>query len=233
MEPASQTHVPRTSFALFFSFPILFSIDQNVKLNASPLFLPAASAGCYFPLEFQGEFLTQSMTSREIAYSSVSILFDSIPSWGVCHRRLGQHVILEDAGCFKCLSFVARSNNVLQIHAPAGGVQGTCHASEAAARADCPAHAQIRERVAQELMLYKTRAFYGGSAITKTYCPLNGNFKFTYSINDGTETDLECNESLSEATDCPSGYKFDLKFRGCSFPNFGKAYLFLRSGLSR
>ena len=80
----------------------------------------------------------------------------------------------------------------------------------------------MRERRAQEMMLYKTRGFYGGSAITKTYCPINGNYKFTYSINDGTEDDLECNEAVSEASDCPTGYKFDLKFRGCSFPDFGE-----------
>ena len=80
----------------------------------------------------------------------------------------------------------------------------------------------MRERRAQEIMLYKTRSFYGGSAITKTYCPINGNYKFTYSINDGTEDDLECNEAVSEASDCPTGYKFDLKFRGCSFPDFGE-----------
>ena len=85
----------------------------------------------------------------------------------------------------------------------------------------------MRERRAQEMMLYKTRGFYGGSAITKTYCPINGNYKFTYSINDGTEDDLECNEAVSEASDCPTGYKFDLKFRGCSFPDFGElAHIF-------
>ena len=72
------------------------------------------------------------------------------------------------------------------------------------------------------MMFYKTRSFYGNAAITRTYCPLNGRFRFTYSINDGTEDDLECHEPVSEASDCPSGYKFDLHFRGCSFPNFGK-----------
>ena len=88
---------------------------------------------------------------------------------------------------------------------------------------------QMRERRAQEMMLYKTRGFYGGSAITKTYCPINGNYKFTYSINDGTEDDLECNEAVSEASDCPTGYKFDLKFRGCSFPDFGELLLSTQS----
>jgi hypothetical protein len=81
-------------------------------------------------------------------------------------------------------------------------------------------------------MLYKTRGFYGGSAITRTYCPLNGRYKFTYSINDGTEDDLECHEPVSEAGDCPSGYKFDLHFRGCSFPNFGEIFQPLSSFVS-
>ena len=192
--------------------------------------LLSADAGCYFPLEFQGEFLSQSMTSREIAYTSVSILFDSIPTWGNCHRRLGSHVILssssgrnpETQDCFKCISIVSRSPNVLQLHT--NGLE-KCHPTEEAAKASCPSRQEIRERKAAEMMLYKTRGFYGGSAITRTYCPLNGRFKFTYSINDGTEDDLECHEPVSEAGDCPTGYKFDLHFRGCSFPNFGKLCL--------
>ena len=188
--------------------------------------LLSADAGCYFPLEFQGEFLSQSMTSREIAYTSVSILFDSIPTWGNCHRRHGNHDILsstsgrnpETQDCYKCISIVSRSPNVLQLHT--NGLE-KCHPTEEAAKASCPSRQEIRERKAAEMMLYKTRGFYGGSAITRTYCPLNGRFKFTYSINDGTEDDLECHEPVSEAGDCPTGYKFDLHLRGCSFPNFG------------
>ena len=173
--------------------------------------------------------MSQSMTSREIAYTSISILFDSIPTWGNCHRRLGSHVILSSSSgrnqdipdCFKCISIVSRSPNVLQLHT--NGLE-KCHATEEAAKASCPSRQEIRERKASEMMLYKTRGFYGGSAITRTYCPLNGRFKFTYSINDGTEDDLECHEPVSEAGDCPNGYKFDLHFRGCSFPNFGNIF---------
>ena len=91
----------------------------DMYLNLFLLFF-SALAGCYFPLEFQGEFLTQSMLTREIAYTSVSVLFDSVPSWGQCHRRLGKHIILKsgDEGqeCFKCVSMVARSVNVLQVN---------------------------------------------------------------------------------------------------------------------
>lgn len=178
-------------------------------------------------MEFQGQFLTQSMTSREIAYISVSITFDSIESWGTCHRRLGHHVILskkeqhDSEECFKCMSLVSRSPNVLQIHTNGGLEQ--CFPTEELAKESCPTQQTIRERKSQEMMLYKTRSFYGGSAITKTYCPINGNYKFTYSINDGTEDDLECNELVSEASDCPTGYKFDLRFKGCSFPDFGES----------
>ena len=91
--------------------------DGNVPVY---FYFFSAMAGCYFPLEFQGEFLTQSMLTREIAYTSVSVLFDSVPSWGQCHRRLGKHIILKsgDEGqeCFKCVSMVARSVNVLQVN---------------------------------------------------------------------------------------------------------------------
>lgn len=108
-----------------------------------------------------------------------------------------------------------------------------CYSTEEEARESCPSQQQIDARKAQEIMLYKTRDFYGGSAITKTYCPINGDYKFTYSINDGTEDDLECREPLSEASDCPTGYKFDLRFRGCSFrPDFGKTSSYFASGLT-
>ena len=179
------------------------------------------------------------MTSREIAYTSVSILFDSIPSWGNCYRRLGRHIILSSNNnnndiqrsrgvkdnsqeCFKCISIITRSTNVLQLHV---NELGRCWPTEEAARASCPNQQDVRERKATEMMFYKTRSFYGGSAITRTYCPLNGNYKFTYSKNDGTEDDLECNSAVSRAGDCPKGYTFDLHFRGCSFPNFGKCMI--------
>merc|ERR1712110_354343 len=59
-----------------------------------------------------------------------NVQFDSIPIWGVCHRRIGNNVILVDeipgggengnsysgTRCFKCFNLVLRSANVLQIH---------------------------------------------------------------------------------------------------------------------
>ena len=42
--------------------------------------------GCYFPVEVQGEYVTQSMIDSEIAYTSVTIAYNSIPGW--CRAEL-------------------------------------------------------------------------------------------------------------------------------------------------
>ena len=47
---------------------------KNFLLNQ--IFL--ASGGCYFPVDVQGEYVTQSMIDSEIAYTSVTITYDSI-----------------------------------------------------------------------------------------------------------------------------------------------------------
>jgi len=179
-------------------------------------------------LEFQGEFLTQSLTSREIAYNSVSVLFDSIGNWGRCHKRIGRNVILrqggeddrERGGCFKCARMVLRSPNVLQLHSTRA-LDAQCYPDEASARAACPNGSHHGGH--HEVMMYKTRGFYGGSAVTRVHCPLNGDFRFAYSVEgEGGGARIECGEEQNEAGDCPTGYKFDLRFRGCSFPDFGK-----------
>ncbi|MPC44765.1 hypothetical protein E2C01_038445 [Portunus trituberculatus] len=48
-------------------------------------------AVCYFNLEYQGVYVTQSIISvgSEINYLQVVIREDSIPIWGQCHKRLG------------------------------------------------------------------------------------------------------------------------------------------------
>ena len=191
----------------------------------TPAFFVAGASACYFPTGLQGDFITQSLSSLEIAYHGVRIGYNSISGLGRCHRHIGHNVVLDNGpergpSCFRCVRITSRSANVVQLHT----LDDACHATEREALALCPQPAQVRARVAKESMLYKTASFTGGPAITKTYCPVNGRFRFTYSINDGTEDDQECSkgESDSTASDCPSGYKFDLKFKGCSFPDFGK-----------
>merc|ERR550539_489885 len=99
--------------------------------------------------------------------------------------------MMEDTGgitCFKCFNLVLRSSNVLQVHT--GGLD-KCYTTEERAIADCPTDIAIREKRAREIMLYRTKGFMGEPAVSPTYCPINGAYSFTYSVNDGTESSLE------------------------------------------
>ena len=146
---------------------------------------------CYFPAVYQGEFVSQAALGSEISYSTITVLYDSIPVWGYCHRRIGNNVILmEDSGgltCFRCFHLALRSSNVVQVHTR--GLD-KCFTSEEAAVATCPSPLDMQEQQATEVMLYRTKGFLGEPAVSPTYCPFNGAYTFTYSINDGTETEL-------------------------------------------
>ena len=79
-----------------------------------------------------------------------------IPVWGMCHRRVGNNVVLvDDTGgltCYKCFNLVLRSSNVLQIHTAA---LDKCYTTEEKALADCPSDMSIREKRSREIMLYR------------------------------------------------------------------------------
>ena len=61
-------------------------------------------SGCYFSVDFQGEFVTQvasslgdpdtNLAGDQIQYSTVHIQPDGIPIWGKCHKKIGNNVIL-------------------------------------------------------------------------------------------------------------------------------------------
>ena len=131
---------------------------KKANNNYSQIFVPGSEASCYFPAAFQGEYVTQSIMSGlpTISYSTLSVLYDSIPVWGTCHRRIGNNVILmDDTGgltCYKCFNLVLRSSNVLQIHT--AGLD-KCYTTEDRAMADCPSDMMIREQKAREIMLYR------------------------------------------------------------------------------
>lgn len=181
---------------------------------------------CYFPAVYQGEYVSQAVmhsevpNSQEISYSTISVLYDSIPVWGYCHRRIGNNVILmDDTGgitCYRCFHLSLRSSNVLQIHTR--GLD-KCYTSEEAAQSTCVTQLDIYDQDASEVMLYRTKGFLGEPAVSPTYCPFNGAYTFTYSVNDGTETDLECDTPISTISDCPYGFGFNLQFKECSFKN--------------
>ncbi|XP_042887996.1 uncharacterized protein LOC122263573 [Penaeus japonicus] len=184
------------------------------------------SCVCYFSLEYQGVYATQSIISggSTIQYLEVAIEADSIPIWGNCHRRLGNNVILYDTtggtDCVRCFHLQFRSRHILEVHNE--GLQ-KCYTNEDAALQTCPTLEDIRNRQTREIMLYKT-ATIEGQALDPVYCPLNGRFRMTYNINDGRESATECPEPTSTLANCPRGNAFTMDLHRCSFGDFSKSY---------
>jgi len=173
--------------------------------------------------------MTQSLVNQEIAYTTVSILYNSIPGWGRCHKRQGKKLFLVDTTvngdiCYKCMKLSARSRNVIQVHSK--GIYQCFNKEEDAVNA-CPTLSEVAERNVVEIMLYKTRSFHGESAVAQVRCPINGVWRFTYSQRGGDGS--SCASPASRAGDCPSGYQLDFQFKGCSFPReTGKREMHLR-----
>ena len=57
--------------------------------------------------------------------------------------------------------------------------------------------------------------------ISEVYCPINGQFSFSYSLTSDTEPSSSCSPSSSFSTlsNCPYGFGLSLDYRGCSFPD--------------
>ena len=123
-----KSNLKRIILTLIIENDIYIVNKTALNLTLCTISVLGTFASCYFPAAFQGEFVTQAIMSAvpTISYSKLTVQFDSIPIWGVCHRRIGNNVILVDeipdggdsAGtrCFKCFNLVLRSSNVLQIH---------------------------------------------------------------------------------------------------------------------
>ncbi|XP_042243526.1 uncharacterized protein LOC121880402 [Homarus americanus] len=181
---------------------------------------------CYFNLEYQGVYATQSIISggSDIHYLEVAIEADSIPIWGNCHRRLGNNVILYDTtggtDCVRCFHLEFRSRHILEVHNEG---LGKCYTNEEAALQTCPTLDDIRNRQTREIMLYKT-ATNEGQPLDPVYCPVDGRYHITYNINDGLESATECPEPSSTLANCPRGNTFTMNFHRCKFGDFSKSY---------
>jgi len=192
---------------------------DTVLWMAAVLSLPRKGLGmCYFPVEVQGEFMTQSLAHTEISYTSLSILYNSIPGWGECYSRHGDRILLESATvngetCYKCIKLQARSRNILQVHSRH---LYQCFSTPELALASCPTRAEVAAREVGEVMLYKTRGFYGESAVGDVSCPITGRWRFTYT-NRGDQLS-SCSSPSSRASSCPTGRNLDLQLQGCPFP---------------
>ena len=108
-----------------------------------------------------------------------------------------------------------RSPNILQVHALDSVYQ--CHKTPEEAEAVCPSRESIVKREAREVMLYKTRGYYGArDSFEEVLCPLYGQWRFSFT--DHGDPSQSCSSSSNLATTCQAGYKLELQFRGCSYP---------------
>ncbi|KAK8381653.1 hypothetical protein O3P69_018635 [Scylla paramamosain] len=205
-------------------FPVRHHSSNTMKsLVVFTVFFHYVAGVCYFPVEYQGIFATQSSVSSLSQgtmhqYSQVTILPDAIPVWGVCHTKFENNVILRDStggeDCYRCFHVSLHSGNVIQIYTEG---LNKCYSSETAALLTCPTLHAIKTRRVSEIMLYKSRSFTQDGLIDRVFCPINGRFHFTYDVNDGTESSVECPEPSSELSNCPRGSELQLRFRRCSF----------------
>ncbi|XP_066997399.2 uncharacterized protein [Anabrus simplex] len=180
-------------------------------------------SACYFPIEYQGQFLMQSavIAGPTVRYSQLNITAEAIPIWGHCHHRIGNNVILMDSSggtdCIRCFHLNLRSRNVLQVHTE--GLD-KCYTNEDAAKATCPDEATLYGGdTSKEIILYKIKDA-NGDPIREEFCPINGRFRFSYQSADT----LECSEAVSEMDNCPSDSALNLRFRDCNFHNYDMTY---------
>ncbi|KAL6432139.1 hypothetical protein ACFW04_006686 [Cataglyphis niger] len=179
---------------------------------------PQFNVGCYFPAEFQGEFVTQvsgkgvgSMANEPIQYSTINITFNAIPVWGYCHKKVGDNVLLMDRyddnkNCIRCFRLLRRSRNVIEVFSEA---LNRCYIYESAALASC-------DTLNSTSILYRTKEI-GGVAIRNEYCPIAGLYHFKYSLNNNSAISYECNTFSSEFNNCPDGSILHLNFKRCNF----------------
>lgn len=186
---------------------------------AAPL---GVTAVCYFATEMQGEYITQTTVTHIVSYTHVNITEDSIPIWGLCHRRIANNIVLrmdsDETSCYKCIHVNLVSRNVLRIHTAEEDYGSTCYTNEEKAIASCPDHLDDQP-THKEIILYKSLE-YNGQEIKRQYCPFNGRYRFLLTIDEGGPETTGCESKNSELDDCPSGSAINLRFRQCTFSDY-------------
>jgi len=193
---------------LFISF-----INKTVADDFAD-FAQADSEMCYFPIEFQGIYVIQTLSNEpgsKVTYSEIPVEADSIPVWGKCFRRKGNQVIFKDTSgnqnCIRCFHLTLKSPNVIQIQTE--GLQ-KCYITEEAARATCPSEKDIREKRYKEYTLFRKHVPGGLQSTENVFCPFNGRYQFVYKTE---RKQLSCDGS--ELSNCPHGNALGLRFGQC------------------
>ncbi|RZB39833.1 uncharacterized protein BDFB_000211, partial [Asbolus verrucosus] len=184
-------------------------------------------AVCYFPQQFQGEFVMQTTTNvgTGVQYTTVNVTAVSIPIWGNCHRRIGNNFILmlkylisvfhsyRETSCIRCLHLKLRSANVLQVFTLNQEIISKCYTNEKLAEDNCPSEESLTNREAAEILLFKTKDA-SGLYTRKEYCPIDGKFSVKYENNNPSRPN-QCTGYDSTVDSCPSGSILNFRLRGC------------------
>lgn len=108
------------------------------------LFFVLDTNACYFPIEIQGEYVTQNTyltANNDIKYSHINITDDAVPIWGHCYRRVGNNVILmsgDETPCFRCFNLRLVTRNVLQVITADADYESKCYTNDIKVLASCP-----------------------------------------------------------------------------------------------
>ncbi|XP_044256860.1 uncharacterized protein LOC123006442 [Tribolium madens] len=177
-----------------------------------------SDAVCYFPQQFQGEFVMQTTTNlgTGIQYTTVNVTSMSIPIWGNCHKRKGNNNFIlmlnyRETSCIRCLHLKLRSANVLQVFALNQEIISKCYTNEDLAEKNCPSEESLANREAAEILLFKKNGLY----TRKEYCPIDGKYSITYTSNNPSQPN-DCTGYDSILDSCPSGSILNFRLRGCT-----------------
>ena len=205
------------------------------------------SASCRNPSPYGGFVTSDSITGSS---SWTGILFSIHQSVNETDSDESARLLFRNrtggTNCIRCFELTLRSLNVVQIHTE--GLD-KCYTTVEAATATCPTNESIATGKSREIMLYskssslsrfllridsspyprpfaETKELSGDPVVAQEYCPVNGRFVFTYSVNDGladnvSENVNECHEPVSELSNCPYGFGLGLRFKRCSFGELG------------
>ena len=100
-----------------------------------------------------------------------------------------------------------------------------------------------------QVMLYKTRGFFGESAVSDVACPITGRWRFTCNHDEIEDTNktkptiliadsnrgdqlASCASPASRASDCPTGRNIDLRFQVSFNGNQDSQFSFLGFSIS-
>ncbi|KHJ40700.1 hypothetical protein D918_09220 [Trichuris suis] len=193
---------------------LCFLLLLKIALLNGAIEIQKSSSKCRLPGHLQGVYLVQKVelnynrsaqgVLRSLKYDDVYIGPTFISKWGDCVEALGHSYILRSrktngSTCFKCLTILQRTPNVVQVLT---SQKDSCHKSEAIAKTNCKSLSA--EFPGEGIMLWKSED------VQYQLCPINGMAELTYIMSDGFQRDPEGLKLT--ASNCKYGYQLDVQF---------------------